>query len=161
MVKEFEDAAMNTPIGSITVPVKSQFGFHIIKVVDKRKKEFKAAVIKKAVKPSARSKDIARKKAEDFAFISRKGNFEEEAKKINLPVLDIPMVSKGSFIPVIGNNTSITKFALDKGKGGVSDPIKIQNGYAVYYIVEKLPAGYMSFEEVKMIVNLEYYWRKA
>lgn len=153
MVKEFEDAAMKAPIGSVVGPVKSQFGFHIIKVFDKQKKEFKAAVIKKPVRPSTRSKDLARKKGEDFAFISKKSNFEEEAKKINLPVLDIPMVSKGSFIPGIGNNATVTKFALDESKGSVSSPIKIQNGYAVYYIVEKLPSGYMSFEEVKMAVN--------
>jgi len=153
MVKEFEQAAMNASLGSIVGPVKSQFGYHIIKVFDRQKKEFKAAVIKKAVKSSTRSKDIARKKGEDFVFISRKGNFEEEAKKINMPVLDIPMVSKGSFIPGIGNNPSITKFALDESKGAISDPIKLQNGYAVYLITEKLPAGYMNFEEVKALVN--------
>ncbi|HEY3251568.1 MAG TPA: peptidylprolyl isomerase [Ignavibacteria bacterium] len=153
MVKEFEEAAMNAPLGSVVGPIKSQFGYHIIKVFDRQKKEFKAAVIKKAVKPSTRSKDIARKKAEDFTFIARKGNFEEEAKKINMPVLDIPVVSKGSFIPGIGNNSTVIKFALDEGKGAISDPIKLQNGYAVYYIVEKLPEGYMGFEEVKALVN--------
>ncbi|MEK7811309.1 MAG: hypothetical protein AAB278_05775, partial [Pseudomonadota bacterium] len=43
--------------------VKSQYGFHIIKVIDRQKKEFKAVLVKKAVKPSSKSKEIARKKA--------------------------------------------------------------------------------------------------
>ncbi|MFA5771116.1 MAG: peptidylprolyl isomerase [Thermoplasmata archaeon] len=35
MVKAFEEAAFNTPKGqTVTVPVKTQFGFHIIKVTD-------------------------------------------------------------------------------------------------------------------------------
>jgi peptidyl-prolyl cis-trans isomerase C len=30
MVKTFEDAAMHTPIGSISEPVQTQFGYHLI-----------------------------------------------------------------------------------------------------------------------------------
>jgi peptidyl-prolyl cis-trans isomerase C len=32
MVKEFEEAAFETPPGQLTKPIKTQFGWHIIKV---------------------------------------------------------------------------------------------------------------------------------
>lgn len=35
MVKEFEDAAFSAEIGVVVGPVKTQFGYHLIKVVDK------------------------------------------------------------------------------------------------------------------------------
>ncbi|MDO5437413.1 MAG: peptidyl-prolyl cis-trans isomerase [bacterium] len=36
MVKEFEEAAFNTPKGEMSDPVQTDFGWHVIKVIDKR-----------------------------------------------------------------------------------------------------------------------------
>lgn len=36
MVYPFETGAYNTPVGEISLPVRSQFGYHLIKVLDKR-----------------------------------------------------------------------------------------------------------------------------
>ena len=36
MVKEFETAAFEAPEGSITNPVQTQFGWHLIKIIDKK-----------------------------------------------------------------------------------------------------------------------------
>ncbi len=36
MVKEFEQAAFEAPVGVVTDPVQTQFGWHLIKVTDKK-----------------------------------------------------------------------------------------------------------------------------
>lgn len=36
MVKEFEDAAFDTEINKVSDPIKTQFGYHLIKVYDKK-----------------------------------------------------------------------------------------------------------------------------
>ena len=36
MVPEFERAAFSTPVGEVTKPIYSQFGWHLIKVLDKK-----------------------------------------------------------------------------------------------------------------------------
>lgn len=157
MVKEFDEAVQNGKPGDIIGPIKTQFGFHVIKVKGKSNKEFKFADIKKLVTATGKTKDAARKKAEDFAYVSRKGNMDEEAKKLGIQIIDIPTaVTKDAFIPGAGQNKSVTKFALTESKGTISDPIKIQGGYAVYIIADKSPAGYSPFEEVKaaIVTNL-------
>ncbi len=151
MVKEFEDAVTSAKIGEVVGPVKSQFGYHIIRVNGRQNKEFKFADIKKTVKASSRTKDVARKRAEDFAFVSKKGNFDEEAKKLGLQIIEVPnFVTKGAYIPNAGQDLSISKFALEEKKGTISDPKKIQTGYAVYVVTEKFPAGFYSYDELKV-----------
>lgn len=149
MVKEFEEACNNGKIGEVVGPVKSQFGFHIIKIKDRQKKEFKVADIKKAVKTSTKTRDYIVKRAEDFSFVARKDGFEDQAKKINIAVTDLPPITKTSFIPGAGQNKKISEFGFKENKGTISDPIKIQGGYAIYIIMDKIPAGFMTFEEVK------------
>ncbi len=36
MVKEFENSAFKLPIGQVSDPIKTQFGWHLIKVYDKK-----------------------------------------------------------------------------------------------------------------------------
>lgn len=149
MVKEFEGPVMNASVGDIIGPIKTQFGFHIVKINDRARKEFKIADIKMMVKTTPRTIDAVKKRADDFAYVAGKGNFEAEAKQDNMKVVDMPAITKNSFIPGAGKNNNIIKFAFSESNGSISQPIKINGGYAVYYIVEKKPAGYMNFEDIK------------
>lgn len=36
MVKEFEDAAFSMEVGEVSVPIKTQFGYHLIYLTDKQ-----------------------------------------------------------------------------------------------------------------------------
>jgi peptidyl-prolyl cis-trans isomerase D len=149
MVKEFEEAALKTKVGDIVGPIRTQFGFHIIKINDRQKKIFKIADIKKTVVTTSTTRDAVRKRAEDFSYIASKGNFEDEAKKLNMQVFDIPAITKTSFIPGAGQNKAVTKFAFGESKNSISSPIKIQGGFAVYLITDKIPTGYMKYDEIK------------
>lgn len=149
MVKEFEGPVMSAGVGDIIGPIKTQYGFHIVKINDRASKEFKVADIKMAVKTTSRTIDAIRKRAGDFAYMAGKGNFDEEAKQDNVKVVDMPAITKNSFIPGAGRNNKIIKFAFSESEGSISQPIKINGGYAVYYIVEKKPAGYMNFDDIK------------
>lgn len=162
MVKEFEDAALNGKVGEIVGPLKTQFGFHLIKIKGKSKKEFKIAELKKPVTASARTKDIARKKASDFIKELEKGQgsflscnagkklvIDTLAKTMNLSCILTPEISKGGFVPGAGQNANILKFGLESGIDKVFGPVKVQGGYGIYQVNQKISEGYKNFDSIK------------
>lgn len=151
MVKEFEEATMNGTVGSITGPVKTQFGFHIIKIKAKSKKEFKFAEIKKPVTAGQRTKDIARKKAQEFlADVENGAILDSLAKNMMLPVYSTPEISKGGFVPGAGQNKGIIEFGLANKKSKLYGPAKVQGGYGVYLITDKIAEGTKNYDSIKV-----------
>jgi len=150
MVKEFEDAAFNAKDGEIVGPVKTQFGFHVLQVKGKSKKEFKVAEIKKTVTAGARTKDVAKKKAEGFYIdVDKGGNIDTLSKHLNLVCSTTPDILKDGFIPGAGQNKKLMKLALENKAGKVFEPLKVQGGYGVYQLIDKTPAGYRNFDSIK------------
>jgi len=65
MVYPFENGAYNTPVGSLSMPVRSDFGYHLIKVteVTDATGSIEAAHIYVSVNPGATDEEVAEKKA--------------------------------------------------------------------------------------------------
>ncbi|MCI0473586.1 MAG: peptidylprolyl isomerase [Ignavibacteria bacterium] len=120
MVKEFEDAVFSGSEGAVVGPVKTQFGFHIIKIHAKSKKEFRFAEIKKAVTAGQRTKDIARKKAQEFIADIESGMFIDSlAKHMQVMLFSTPEITNDGFVPGAGQNKNLIEFGLDNKKGKI------------------------------------------
>lgn len=150
MVKEFEEAAFNNPVGSLVGPIKTQFGYHIIKVENKTNKEFKFSEIKESIVPGSTTKEITKVKAEEiFNKVKEGQTLDTVAYEYKLTVAPTGDVLRNGTIPMIPGNTSVVKFGFDNEVGAAHSPVKTQGGYAVLQLTEKLPAGFKNFDEIK------------
>ena len=77
MVPPFEEAAFSAPVGIITPPVETPFGFHLIKVERIRPSEVKARHILISARPSAADAGVARERAQ--SALDRLGTGEDFA----------------------------------------------------------------------------------
>ncbi len=148
-VKPFEDAAFRAAVGQVVGPIRSQFGWHIIKVTGKDRREVKVADIMEKIKPSSSTLDDITNRAQDFLSLVKDEGFEKSAALSHYTVLETPSFSKGSYVPGIGMNDAVVSFAFSKKVGTVSDPISVSGGVAVFKITDAREEGVRPFEDVK------------
>ena len=150
MVKEFEDACFNGAVGVVQKPVKTNYGYHIIKVTDRSDSKYIVERIINQVKQSATSRDRNYNAASDFSFLAKKNDFDSEAKLLNYKVQETPLFNEQSVsVPSIGSNKRLVKFAFENELNTISDPFKVQAGYVVVQIIEVSNEKYRPFEELK------------
>jgi peptidyl-prolyl cis-trans isomerase SurA len=145
MVYPFEEAAYNTKIGSVSKPVRTRFGYHLINVVDSRpaRGTMKTAHIMVAASKNASATDVeaAKKKIDEiYAKLEKGDKFEDLVKSYS----DDPSSnSKEGVLPAFGTGTTTrmvtsfedAAFALKKN-GDFSAPIKTEYGYHIIKRVE-------------------------
>lgn len=153
MVYPFENAAFNTPVGEISKPVRSRFGYHLVYVHDKRpaRGEMKAAHILIKVPKDANDEDKgkARQKVneiynrlqqgEDFAALARQ--YSDDKSSANKGG-ELPMFGVGRMVPEFED----AAFSIEED-GGIAEPIQTEYGWHIIKRIGKkeLP----SYEEME------------
>jgi parvulin-like peptidyl-prolyl isomerase len=156
MIKEFEDACLNGKIGEVQKPLKTTFGYHIIKVNDQYTNRFIVEKIVNAVKQSAATLDANFSAANDFSYLAKNNGFEKEAELMGYQIQETPtFTEKIVSIPGIGTQKQLLKFAFENGMDAISEVHKTPNGFVVAKIFEIIREGVKDFEEVKTGARLQ------
>ena len=150
MIKEFEEAVFNGKIGEIQKPVKTSFGYHIIKVTDRSNKKYIVEKIVNPIKQSATTRDERYTAAGDLSYLADKNGFEKELGLMNYNNQESGYFTEDSkSIPGIGVNERLVKWSFENGLNSVSDVYKVAQGYLVATISELVDGEIKPFDEVK------------
>lgn len=149
MVKEFEDAAFKGRTGEIIGPVRTQFGWHVIKIHGRESRSVKIVDLHIPIVASPQTVNELYDRAADFAYNARQGDFAREAQSVGLEARDAELTEKGTAIPGLGVHKEAVQWAFKNDVGDVSEPFDVSNGYAVMVIVDAKDAGIRPLEDVK------------
>ncbi|MBS1763473.1 MAG: peptidylprolyl isomerase [Bacteroidetes bacterium] len=153
MVYPFETAAYNTKPGQISMPVRTRFGYHLIKVADVRPAvgEIHTAHIMIRVNandPDSVKNEAKRKIFEIYEKLKAGEKFEDAAKQYSD---DKGTASNGGVLPWFGTGKMVPEFekaafALTKD-GDFTAPVQTPYGWHIIKRIEK--RGIPSFDEKK------------
>lgn len=139
MVFPFEDAAYKTPVGQVSMPVRTRYGYHILEVEDRRAARGEIHVAHILIKPKQEAdgeKNAQSKINEIYDRLLKGENFEELASKFSE---DGGSAKKGGELPWFGTNKMVAEFeeasySITKD-GDICPPFKTSYGW---HIVKRL-----------------------
>jgi len=152
-VKPFADAAFRSSVNEVVGPIRTQFGWHLIKVTGKNRRELKLVDVLLRIKASPQSIDAAYRRAEDFAYLAGEEGFEKAAENSSHQIRETPEFTKGGAIPGFGINDAVMSFAFSHKVDKVSDPVSISGGLAVFKVSAVRVEGVRPLADVKNIVR--------
>jgi len=155
MAKEFTEAAFNAKVGELVGPVKTKFGYHIIKVEDhagNKKAEtdsVKASHILFKIEPSSDTRDEVYSSAYSFSQDVMERDFYEVAAEYDLKIDTTRLFSKAGYITGLGRMRMAAEFCFANPVGTVSTVFNVPEGYVVFRIVEALEESIKPYDEAE------------
>lgn len=151
-VEPFKNAGLDNKKGSLVV-VESQFGYHIIEVLDAKgsQKKVQVATIERRLEPSSKTMQAIFLKASEFA--GKNTTYElfdqaVQAEKLAKRVADNIRENDKS-IPGIESARGLIRWIYETKQGVVSEPKEFGNKYIVAVVTDIREKGFATLEQVK------------
>ncbi|MGB3841265.1 MAG: peptidylprolyl isomerase [Bacteroidales bacterium] len=159
MIYDFETAAYNLKIGEISTPVRTQVGYHIVKLNDKRPAlyRFKVAHILLMYPPDAdeTTKELIKLRADSiYQNLVRGENFSELAKKYSD---DKGSAINGGELPWLSPFRLVPAFVepiYDHKPGDIIPPVKTFYGWHIIKLIDKQTPPDFSQAKQELLVKL-------
>jgi peptidyl-prolyl cis-trans isomerase D len=167
-VPEFEAAAFSLPKGSISDLVKTQYGFHIIQVIDRETArtqtldEVKPSIVNQLQQQDAEQagENVSAQIADE---IRRSGRIPiaDLAKKFNMTTGEAKLIEATQLLPELGNAPGLMDTIFHQRVGDVGAPIHTDIGYVVVSVKDIQTSHPAVLAEVHDRVASDYRHGKA
>jgi len=162
-VPEFDKMAFSLPVKQISPLVTTQYGYHILQVLEKQPArvqpfdEVKASLASQLKKQEVIDK--MQTTADDMraALAKTPGNADAIAKQYGAELITVPKASQGDPVPGLGASPEIDQTIAGLQENGVSQVLTLPgNRLVVVELNTRTPPRPAAFDEVKDRVRAEY-----
>ncbi|PSQ86269.1 MAG: peptidylprolyl isomerase [Bacteroidetes bacterium QS_3_64_15] len=150
MVDAFGDAVFGAEPGALVGPIRSEFGYHLVRVEARASQAVQMADLAYNLTPSQATLSDKESTLGDLAYFAEEnGNFREEAQRLDLTVQEVQVETNQSSFPGIGESPALSRFLEDASAGDISEVTELSDKFVVARVTDVTPEGYRSFSDVK------------
>lgn len=167
-VQEFEQAAFSLKPGELSGLVKSMFGFHIIKMMEREEartrslEEVRGAII--PILAGQMAEEKAATLTDQMAAAVRQSSrapLEDIARQFNLQLGTVPPVGAADPLGPLGTSNEVRDFLFSAQKGEDSTPLRLDRGSVIVRVTEIQPAHQAALPEVRSKVESDFRAEKS
>jgi peptidyl-prolyl cis-trans isomerase D len=166
MVAEFDQVAFALDAGKISDLVKTQYGYHIIKVVDKKAATTRPLQDVRQQIQDQLAYERAQAQASDLAQalekeVTKPADFDRVAKEKGLTVQESGFFARDEPILGLGPSPEAANRAFDMKQGDVAGPLRASRGFVFETLVARQDPYVPKLDEVKERVRDEVVKQRA
>lgn len=170
MVPEFEQAAFSQEVGVVSDPVKTQYGFHLIKTTGRRPGGFRPFEEVRAELENSMTEEQAKAQARDRinrATVQLRSNppkTDEDFRRLTDDIVsfdDTLWFGKAEPVEGLGRVPALNAWAFDAKVGDVGEVIETPRGFILPYLMESREPGIRPLQEVRAKVENDARLAKA
>ncbi|MCK4569208.1 MAG: peptidylprolyl isomerase [Bacteroidales bacterium] len=156
MVYPFESGAYSTAVGEISMPVRTAYGYHIIKATDRQEAMGKATVahLYLSMPKNATAQDSLRKENEINDLYQRMLDGEKFESLVSAFSDDRGSKDKGGILPRFGSNRMVPEFIVAvsdiQDSGDISQPVLTSFGWHILKLIHRQRPGDYKVEVLEL-----------
>lgn len=159
-VPEFDKVAFSLNPGQISDVIKTQFGYHILQVEDKKTAHLRPlSEVKSEIVPileQQRTGAAEQTYASQLAADAKKNGLDKAAQARGLHVVTTDYVAKDGVIPGLSDSSALLTQAFSVVKGADPASVSTGDGFAVFQVSDIKAAHAPSFAEYKSHILDDY-----
>lgn len=166
MVPEFEKYAFENPVGSISDLIKTQFGYHIIKITDKKAATQRPLAdvtqqITEQLKWERAQSQATSLSTQMAAEIKTPADLDKVGKRDGIEVKETGFFTKDEPILELGPSPQVSNAAFTLKDGAVSEALRTASGFVFVTVTGKQPPAIPALDAVKEKVKADVLTKKA
>jgi len=165
MVSSFDTAAFLLAEGTVSEPVLSEYGWHIIQCdsirdagTDSEQRALRHILFKEEASPT--TLDSISVLLDEIRAIAAEEDFTTAAERFELTVMSTGPVAQGSFVPGIGFEAKALNFGFANDIGTVSEIFEHLSAYYVLQVRDKFDEGVSEFTAVSGQIQQDLLYEK-
>ena len=149
-------AAWSIPLNTVSEPIRTDFGYHIIRVTERSDSTAHVHEVRIPIEMSPEHEDMILTRADSLEDLAERFTLERAAGDLGLTIQEATVSEGQTFVPGIGALDEAVYWAFEEAQeeGEVSQLLEGENQFMIVELVDRVPEQVAPLEDARAAIRL-------